>query len=141
MTERCPTCCGERRVYSCWDEAKCPMAQDEAIRQHAVARENFHTMQLAADKLRQRAEAAEKERDAYLQGVRDADAIIAANKVAAERETASLKARLEEAGKVIEPFARLGDKHHSGYPDTEYALPLIRVGDLRAARRFAEGER
>lgn len=24
----CPLCNGERRVYSCWDEAKCPMAQD-----------------------------------------------------------------------------------------------------------------
>lgn len=24
----CHLCGGERRVYSCWDEAKCPMAQD-----------------------------------------------------------------------------------------------------------------
>lgn len=30
MTERCATCGGERRVYSCWDEAKCPMARDGA---------------------------------------------------------------------------------------------------------------
>ena len=24
----CHLCGGERRVYSCWDEARCPMAQD-----------------------------------------------------------------------------------------------------------------
>lgn len=30
MTERCWNCGGERRVYNCWDEATCPMAQDRA---------------------------------------------------------------------------------------------------------------
>lgn len=46
------------------------------------------------------------------------------------------EAKLEEAAKVLEKFAAVADKHHSGYPDSEFAIKLIRVGELRAAKSF-----
>jgi len=135
--------------------------RDDAIRQHAVARENFHTMQLAADKLRQRAEAAEKERDHYaglvetmvpihadgshvfIDGPGDVEldhgGKLRARTEAAEAETAHLKARLEEAGKAGDALAAQTRSYSRGFSGTLELGKALNAWD--AARRFAEGER
>lgn len=56
----------------------------------------------------------------------------------AHNRAESAEAKLAEARKVIEPFARVGDRYYSGYFDIEFAYPTLRVGDVRAARRFLE---
>jgi len=65
-------------------------------------------------------------------------------------ENARLKARLEEAGKVIEPFADISDlvdAETEGLGDSDefellfadYLLAKFPLSAFRAARRFAEG--
>lgn len=66
---------------------------------------------------------------------------------AAETENAALKAKLEEAREVIEPFACEADEYsperNGGhvFPDHEKAhdLPRLTIGQLRRARCFLEG--
>jgi hypothetical protein len=67
-----------------------------------------------------------------------ADDAMGCPELGAAMRAESAEAKLAEARKVIEPFARVGDKHHSGYLDTEFAYPIIRVGDVRAASRWLE---
>lgn len=79
-----------------------------------AARENFLTMQGAANKLRIRAESA-------------------------EAEVARLRKVVERAKEVIEPFSRLADCYNDDAPgDLPADGAVANIGDLRAARQFTE---
>lgn len=70
-------------------------------------------------------------------------AIVANNALKSEAvaELTALTAKVALLTEALKPFAELADKHHSGFTDDAFAIPLVTVGHLRAARALSEPDK